>query len=973
VTAARSASAHVLPVAFAGLAFVALLAASPAWAGGPKYVAGVSYFNPAVAGQPLRWAAGQVNYYVDPGPLNDTVSHEQAVAMVDAAAGLWSAVPTAAVTLTNQGPLNEDVSGSNILVNHAGQIVAPSDVTPSATNYPVAVIFDADGAVIDAIYGPTASTPGACQENSVFVWLDNFNPDATFAHGIILLNGRCATSASLLTMMSFELERAFGRILGLDFSQVNPGAFVNGQPGAEQGLPVMEPLTGACGASGGNCIPAPMGLRYDDIAALNRLYPVTAGNLAGFPGEQITAEHTISIRGAISFASGYGMQGVNVVARPLDANGNPLYQYTVSAVSGAGFNGKHGNPVTGWTDVNGNPFTMWGSQDAADQGAFDLSGIPLPPGVTAADYQITFEPIDPLYILEDSVGPYVDGQVAPSGGLDPVSLPGLAAGSAQTLNVTATGSAAVEDNDAIGSEAQPRPLPANGFWAGRLSQVGQTDWFTLPVRGHRAFTIVTEALDENGAPTEAKAMPSIGVWDGFAPVGANAAGGTPGLNGMAAGETFLRVTASGDDIVRLGIADLRGDGRPDYAYQGWVLYADMVEPARLPASGGPIVIRGMGFRPADTVMVGGQPAQVTSISPTEITAIAPPAAKDVTGSVDVEVDDAPVLYAAAVVQGGVSYDAGTGDALTLVTAPMNTVPIAVPLPFTVRALGPNMAPAGGVTVVYTVVSGTAKLACGRTVCSVVASGDGLATMNLTAPDGAWSIVTASLINGSSLQAQFAGGIPPVLSALTPQLSLAAGARISWTVQALALLNGMPAAGQQVVFGTASGISVQSPSTATTDENGIATEILTVGPLSAGQQASIQACLNGTTQCAQFTALGARPDYAALQTVSGANQSLPLSATPSQIVLRVLDMDGNAMAGANVALYQALYAWAPPCAAHTACAPGALLAAQSGVATSAVDGTVSFVPAALPGVATDLLGLASTGSTSTASISVEQHP
>ena len=73
----------------------------------------------------------------------------------------------------------------------------------------------------------------------------------------------------------------------------------------------------------------------------------------------------------------------------------------------------------------------------------------------------------------------------------------------------------------------------------------------------------------------------------------------------------------------------------------------------------------MGFRLADTVLVGGQPAVVTSISPNEITAIAPAAAGGVTGSVDVEVDDLPVFYAAAIISGGVSYDSGTGDALTL--------------------------------------------------------------------------------------------------------------------------------------------------------------------------------------------------------------------------------------------------------------------------------------------------------------------
>jgi len=83
---------------------------------------------------------------------------------------------------------------------------------------------------------------------------------------------------------------------------------------------------------------------------------------------------------------------------------------------------------------------------------------------------------------------------------------------------------------------------------------------------------------------------------------------------------------------------MRGDGRHDYAYNGWVLYADTVQPPRLPASGGPIVIRGMGFRPSDTVLIGGQKAVVTSVSPNEITAIAPAAAPGTTGSVDVEVE-----------------------------------------------------------------------------------------------------------------------------------------------------------------------------------------------------------------------------------------------------------------------------------------------------------------------------------------------
>ena len=355
-------------------------------------------------------------------------------------------------------------------------------------------------------------------------------------------------------------------------------------------------------------------------------------------------------------------------------------------------------------------------------------------------------------------------------------------------------------------------------------------------------------------------MPSIGIWDAFDPVGATAVGAAPGLNGLATGETWLRVSHPGDDMVRIGIADQRGDGRPDYAYNGWVLYADTVSPPRLPASGGPIVIHGMGFRLADTVLVGGQPALVTSISPNEITAIAPPAASGVTGSVDVEVDDLPTFYAAAVIPGGVSYDSGTGDALTLVTAPMNTVPIGVPIPFTVTALGPNLTPAGGVTVIYTVTSGTATLACGLPVCSVTATGDGRATMNVTAVNGTWSIVTASLTNGSSLQAQFAGGTPPALA-------VAHAAALARRRRHLHLDRPGPGPHERrsrrrpvgrLANRTGSGITAQGrpPPSPTPPASPPTPSPSARSPRA--KPSRINACLNGTSQCVAFTAYRRAP-------------------------------------------------------------------------------------------------------------------
>jgi len=978
-------SAHVRHISLALAGF--LLIPCAAIAGGPKYVAGVTHFNSGVLGQPIHWAGGRLNYYVDRGPLTGSINNQQAVAMVDAAATLWNSVPTAGVTLTDMGALHEDVSGANIVISgtgftvtneqigQKGVITAPSDITPSATSYPLAVIFDADGSVIDAVYGTGTSQPSHCQDNGVMVWFDNLNPDATIAHSVMIVNGLCATDDSMMEMMNYELERGFGRILGLDYAQVTPDALADNLPGGTQGWPVMQPLSGTCSASGGICIPNPAQLQYDDIAALNRIYPITAANLPNFLGKQLTAANTVSITGTISFKTGLGMQGVNVVARPLDASGNPLYQYTVSFVSGTYFTGNHGNPVTGWADANDNLLTNYGSNQTAKQGYFDLSGIPLPAGVTTANYEVSFEAINPLYILTDSVGPYALGQVTPSGTLQSISVPSLTAGSTKNLAVNVENSAVGGYSDAISSVSAPRVLPASGMWCGRLSQVGQSDWFTFPVRGGHTFTVVTQALDETGAATEDKAMPAIGVWDAFDPIDAMPIGAGPGMNGLATGESWLQVTASGDDRVRIGIADQRGDGRPDYAYNGWVLYADSVAPTRLPASGGPIVIHGMGFRLADTVQIGGQQAMVTSISPNEITAIAPAAATGVTGSVNVEVDDLPLFNAAAIITGGISYDSGSGDALTLNTAPMNTIPIGVPEPFSVTALGANLYPAGGVTVIYSVVSGTATLACGQPVCTVTATGDGHATMNVTAVDGTWSIVTAALINGSSLQAQFAGGTPPTLASLTPMLSLAAGSTINWTVQTLVLNNGAPLGGQTVNWQTSmTGIAAQNNAATLTGGNGIATKTLTVGPLAEGQQVSAVACLNGTNQCVTFLAYGARAEYATVQVVSGATQTLALSATPTQIVLRLLDMDGNPMAGGTISLYQAIYAWAPPCPTHGVCTQqGELLAQQAATATSALDGTVSFTPAALPGIATSLLGLAVSGSSSSVNIAIEQRP
>jgi hypothetical protein len=119
------------PIAFAILLLTLL--ANVAQAGGPKYVAGVSYFNSNVKGTPLTWTGGLINYYTDQGALSTTVAGPAADILVDQAFRHWTNISTAAVYASEAGSLAEDVNGSNLLVDSTGAITMPLDIQPAAT------------------------------------------------------------------------------------------------------------------------------------------------------------------------------------------------------------------------------------------------------------------------------------------------------------------------------------------------------------------------------------------------------------------------------------------------------------------------------------------------------------------------------------------------------------------------------------------------------------------------------------------------------------------------------------------------------------------------------------------------------------------------------------------------------------------------------------------------------------------------
>lgn len=951
-----------------------LFAVQAARAGGPRWVAGSSYFDATVKGTPIVWSGGQVTYFTDLGALSSQVSQAQANAMVATAASAWNAVPTAAVLIQSGGSLAEDVSGANVTVGSGG-VTLPSDIQSSATNRPVAIVYDEDGSVINALYGAGASSPASCPTDGVLVSVDNLAVSGNIVHALILVNGLCATTTTQIANLQYQLVRGFGRVLGLDWSQTNEEMFDTNAPTANglQGWPVMHPIERLCNGGNGLCMPSPTQLRTDDIAALNRLYPVTAANLGGFQGKVITAAATISVQGTIQFPRGQGMQGVNVVLRPV-LNGAPDVRYTATAVSGVYFQGNAGNPVTGRTDGDGNPLNRFGSDDALLEGFFDLSGVPLPPGTSGADYQLTFESVNPLYTGAVSVGPYTTGQTQPSGTMPVVDLGTLEAGSSVTRSVTISDAADEVQSGPDGTESAPAAVPITGEWTARLTGYGHSGWFEWWARGAREFTVEAQALDETGQPTAQKAQVVIGAWNGSDPPGTLPVTGTAqALNGDQTGLATLPVLTVADSEVVAGLADLRGDGRPDYAYRGRVLYADSVSPARLPASGGTIVIQGMGFRPSVQVSVAGKAAQVSSVTANTIVAVAPPSA-GVTGDVVLQVEDSQTLGIAAIAA-GFGYDALGNDTISIVTAPSGPMPIGVPQLFTVRALDvASQNPAAGVTVTWSLTEGMANLGCGQNACSATTAGDGTATLLVTPGTAALAQITASLTNGSSVIAEFTGATPPAMVALTPALYLAMGATAQWPIQAMVVSpSGTAVSGQSVAWSSGvDGVSLSSGQTVS-GNGGIAQNQLTAGPFDTSVAATATACLPNSTSCAAFTVIPVHPETAVLAAWSGTVQYIPRSASFAPLTLLVSDAFGHPLVGAGVTFAERLVAWTAPCPADAGCVPAPTLAEQLVQATSGLDGTATITPLAPNDLPGRLMVTAMTGGASSLTLELDAHP
>ncbi len=878
-------------------------------AGGPQFVAGVGYFDANVAGHPITWANGTIRYYTDQGNLSAVLPGASADAFVADAFSRWTSISTAGASATRAGQLAEDVSGANVILNSDHTITLPFDIQPTATATPLGIVYDADGAVTDALMGSGASQN--CFDNSSFGGADAFTTDGHFAHALLVLNGKCVPTSSDLPDFKYRLVRALGRVLGLGWSQLNLNAVSGSPPPTADdlaGLPVMHEQDLFTCVPISICYPNADVPKMDDRAALSRLYPVTTDNASNFPGKQIFATATARIRGSVRFTDENGnpaqpMQGVNVVARWIDqSSGKPSGSYAAASVSGFLFAGNAGNAITGYTDALGNPYNRFGSSDASLEGFFDLAGLEIPSGNTA-QYQLSVEPVDGD--LSQNVGPYAPWQVLPSGTAQLILL-SVSKGADLLQDVLMISSAGgLPETGEPDSFVAPRRLPVTGEWMGTISGYGDHDYFALNGQANRTLTMQVTALDEDGHPTVQKAQPVIGMWDLADPEGTPPPSYTfSSFNVVPFAMTQLNSQLLSSTAFRIGIADMRGDGRPDFRYHARVLYGDSVTPNRISVRGGPIALTGVGFQPGMILTMSNTQLTQLAVYPSELIATMP-AFQD--GVQTLTITD-PATGASSVLSNAITLGAGPNDTIRLPQGTNAATPVggeaATPVRVTV-ASSDGLTAISGATILWNATNRAGLSACnGASTCLVVTDESGQTETRVTIGAVGATTITATLapasysppkavqvsINGTSSAKDL------VLS--SPKVWVLQGATLDIPLTARVLASGVPQSGQTLNWQIGIGSGTFTRSIVSTDGDGYGRTSLHVNALAADVQGTV--CVGpGNSPCQTFyvmqvagSAIRLQPVFGSLQTIRVGETFLPItvrvtnSATPPNPVMGV---------------------------------------------------------------------------------------
>jgi IPT/TIG domain len=381
------------------------------------------------------------------------------------------------------------------------------------------------------------------------------------------------------------------------------------------------------------------------------------------------------------------------------------------------------------------------------------------------------------------------------------------------------------------------------------------------------------------------------------------------------GETRLDAQILQPTTFRLGIADYRGDGRPDYRYNARVFYGDNVAPARASVAGGtPLTIQGLGLQANTAVQAANVAAPVLAASATRLLVDAPAVAD---GVYDVQLSDA-ASGGTSVMTGVLTVGAGPGDIIKMISGTNPATPVGgqAQAPFAVMVTAADgVTPVSGASVQFSSSSAVAFSACaGAAMCTVLSDQSGMASTFMTVLSANVMTLTAKLApasyaNPQQVQATLLGVSSALdLSLTTPAIWVAQGATVSWPITVRVMANGSPAQQRTVNFQVNRGVGSLSSgnsgggssAAAVTDSQGYATVNLQLTSVAAAVQVS--ACVAPTNApCQVLNATVVPTASLQLQAVAGTLQIAASGQTLQPVVIRVVDssLPPNGVLGASV--------------------------------------------------------------------------